>query len=299
MTYVVPLQIGAVQGLLVASAVLGFAIAFRLLRFPDLTIEGSVPLGAATYAVLNHAGAPMPVAVAGAGLAAAAAGALTASLHVKLDVNKFLAGIIVVSIAYSLTLRVMEGPNVSLLRSASLLGYPRSLASGAWQWGLLVFLSGGLGVIAAAAIGFLRTRPGIALRAAGANPVFAASLGIGSRAAIIAGLAGSNALAGLGGVFQADYQGFADVGSGQGILVVALAALAIGEALVPRRSVTFSVHVVLAAITGSVAYHVIVAYAMRAGLKPTDLRLATGLLVLVVVALRSHGGGANEEVEPR
>ncbi len=283
------------------GAVLTFALAFRLLGFPDLTVEGSVPLGAATYAVsVVHLGAPPGLAVLLACLAGAAAGATTAGLHVRFGVNKFLAGIIIVSIVYSLTLRVMSGPNISLLQGPSLLAAARSILPDYPRFGVLLSLIAAVVVVGTGLIVFLGSRAGIALRAAGSNPRFAESVGVHKKGMIVSGLAGCNALGALSGVLQADYQGFADVGSGQGVLVVALAALALGEALVPKQSVRFHQYVVLAAVVGSIGYHLVIAYAVRAGLAPTDLRLATGILVLLVVALRiSKDDVALEEIRVR
>ena len=281
-----PLEIGLVQGLLMAGAVLTFAMAFRLFGFPDLTVEASVPLGGAMYAVLVHQGLPPIIAVVVGSAVGALAGATTATLHVRFGVNRFLAGIIVISIAYSLTLRVMSGPNVSLLQAPSLLAIPRTLFGGGSQLGVLFVLAISVAALSCGLIIFLGTRSGAKLRAAGSNPRFAESIGIRHKVALVIALAGCNAVAALSGAFQADYQGFADVASGQGVLILALAALAIGEAVVPKRSLRFHQFVVLAAVIGCTCYHVIIAYAVRAGLAPTDLRLTTGILVLVVVALR-------------
>lgn len=300
MSLLSPLEIGLVQGLLMAGAVLAFALAFRLFNFPDLTVEASVPLGGATYAILIHQGLPVGLALAIACLAGALAGATTAALHVRFGVNKFLAGIIIISIAYSLTLRIMSGPNVSLLQAPSILAFVRALLPSHAQLGVLLFLTLSATALSTGLILFLGTKTGAKLRAAGSSPRFAESIGIRHKAALVFALAGCNAVGALSGALQADYQGFADVASGQGVLILALAALAIGEAVAPKRSVRFQQFVVLAAVGGSICYHVIIACAVRAGLAPTDLRLATGVLVLVVVALRmSREDIALEELESR
>jgi putative ABC transport system permease protein len=268
------------------GAVLTFAIAFRLLGFPDLTVEGSVPLGGAMYAVLVQHGMPPMVAVTLACTAGAVAGASTALLNIRFGVNKFLAGIVVVAILYSSTLRLMSGPNISLLQAPSLMRVPRSLFSLNPRLGVALFLCVLWSAITVALMMYFKSRSGIRLRAAGSNPAFAESLGVRSGVAIVLGLAGCNALGALAGSLQADLQGFADVSGGQGVLILGLAALAIGEALVPKRRVDYYKFVILAAVVGSVVYHVLIAYAVRAGLATTDLRLATGLLVLFVVSFR-------------
>lgn len=287
MSLLVPLQIGAIQGLLMAGAVLSFVIAFRLLGFPDLTIEGAVPLGAGVYAVFVHHGVSLGVAAALACMAGAAAGATTAFVSLRFRVNKLLAGIIVVSIIYSLTLRVMSGPNISLLQAPSLFAWSRHLfGDGKAELGILAVLGLFWALVGGLLVAFFRTRRGIQLRAAGSNPRLSESLGVAHRVAIVAGLAGCNAMAALSGLLLADHQGFADVSLGQGVLILALAAMALGEAIVPDRKLRYSSFVVVAGILGSITYQVIVAYAVRAGLAPTDLRLATGVLVLLVVAFQ-------------
>jgi len=287
MTWLTPIEIGLVQGLLMAGAVVGFAVAFRLFGFPDLTIEASVPLAAGTYAVLTQLGIPAAVGVITAVTVGSACGAMTAWIHTRFGVNKFLAGILVVSVGYTLTLRLMDGPNVSLLQSGSVLRTTEvaglSLPERFAPLLLLLLL---WSLITGALLRLLGTRYGIGLRAAGSNPGFAQAIGLSPRIAAVIGLALCNSMAALSGVLQADYQGFADVGSGQGVLVLALAAMALGEAVVPRRSISYFGFVVIAAVAGSLVYHVILAIAVRAGLAPTDLRLATALLVLMVVTGR-------------
>lgn len=293
MTWFAPLGIGVVEGLIMAGVVAAFALAFRLLEFPDLGLEGSVPLGAATYAALLGRGTPIIWAIATAALVGAATGAATALLHVRFRVNKFLAGIIVVAISYSLTLRVMDGSNVSLLNLPRVFPFARStfrVPDVALLGALWILLGAGI-------IGLLGTRAGMQLRAAGSNTTFAAAIGIRVPFAIVCGLAGTNALAALAGVLQADHQGFADASGGQGILILALASLTIGEAVVPQTRFRYHHYVVVAALAGTVVYQIVVAYAVRLGIRPTDLRLATGVLVLLVFVLRSFSG-ASQLVEP-
>jgi putative ABC transport system permease protein len=293
-----PIEIGFVQGLIMSGAVLAFALSYRLLAFPDLTIEGSLPLGAAFYAVLVHAGSPLWIAAVCGCAAGSAAGAVTAIFNVRFGVNKFLAGIIMISIAYTLTLRVMSGSNVNLLQLPSFLAPLRGMFDDPTLGPLVALLTATLLSAVAAAL-FLGSRPGVALRAAGANSVFADAVGIPRKTAIVIGLAACNAFAACSGILQADYQGFSDVSSGQGVLIVALAALAIGEAITPKRQFRFHVFVVAAAVAGSIAYHIVVACAVRAGLAPTDLRLATGILVLIVVAARRTKAPELEELSVR
>jgi putative ABC transport system permease protein len=289
MDWLVPLDIGVIMGLLLAWAVLALALAFRLLAFPDLTVEGTVPLGAAVFAILLKNGFPLWVAVMMALVSGLAAGALTAYLHLRFRLNKFLSGIIVVAIAYSLSLRIMGASNIGLLQSASIFDFVKPLddgGGGTFHVGTILLLFGLLLGGATLLVAGLLSRRGMRLRVAGSNPLYARSLGISVPWNLVCGLALTNALAAVSGVLLSMHQGFADIGMGQGILILALAAMTIGERLLPERNLPFPIFVVAAAILGSIFYQLLVSYAIRLGLAPTDLKMATAVLVLIVVALR-------------
>lgn len=294
MNWLVPFDIGLLMGLIFAWAVLALALAFRLLSFPDLTVEGSLPLGAAVFAILIKTGTPLSTAIAAAVIAGGIAGGLTAFLHVRFRLNKFLAGIIVVAITYSLSLRIMGASNIGLLQSSSLfdLVEPLDRASGeTFHFGTMLLLGtllmGGTALLLFA----LSSRLGMRLRVAGSNPEYARSLGISVPWNLVFGLALTNGLAALSGILLAMYQGFADVGMGLGVLILALAAMTIGERLVSERTLPFHAFVIVAAVLGSISYQVLVAYAVSMGLAPTDLKLVTAVLVLLVVAFRVSQDG--------
>jgi len=294
MNWLVPLDIGLSMGLIFAWAVLALALAFRLLSFPDLTVEGSLPLGAAVYAAILKSDGSLSTAVVTAIIAGAIAGGLTAFLHVRFSLNKFLAGIIVVAITYSLSLRIMGASNIGLLQSASLFDFvtPLDRATGEiFHAGTILFLAVSLVIGATLLVSALSSRRGMRLRVAGSNPEYARSLGISVPWNLIFGLALTNGLAAFSGVLLAMHQGFADVGMGLGVLILALAAMTIGERLISEKKVPFHIFVVLAAIFGSILYQVLVAYAVRMGLAPTDLKLVTAVLVLLVVAFRVSQDG--------
>ena len=294
MSNLVPLDIGLTTGLIFGGAVLALALAFRLLHFPDLTIEGSLPLGASIYAVTLKAGSPVLVAIFFACLAGSMAGGLTAFLHVRFKLNKFLAGIIVVAICYSLSLRAMGASNIGLLQSASVYDVVSGLDGlfgTSYHPGTILMLSVLTTLACLLLVVVLSSRRGIKLRAAGSNPEYARSLGINVSINLIVGLAITNALSALSGALLASFQGFADVSLGQGVLILALVAMTIGERILPDRGLSYQTFVILAAIIGSLIYQVIVSYAVRFGLAPTDLKLATALLVLLVVALRVSRNG--------
>lgn len=284
-----PLSIGIVMGLLFAWAVMALALAFRLLHFPDLTVEGSLPLGAAVFGALYKAGVPMPVATVCAVLSGGLAGACTGFIHAKLRVNKFLSGIILIAITYSLSLRIMGASNIGLLQASSLFDIVKPLDHACGNLvplGTVLLLAGMLCLGSVALLVALASRRGVALRVAGSNPMYAGALGISVAGNLIVGLAITNCLAALCGVLLSMHQGFADIGMGQGVLILALAAMTIGERLLPERRFPFQLFVVCAAIIGSIVYQVVVAFAVRAGLAATDLKLVTAMMVLAVVAFR-------------
>jgi putative ABC transport system permease protein len=290
----VPLDIGLVLGLILAWVVIALALAFRLLDFPDLTVEGSLSLGAAVFAVLIKNGSSMPTAITCAVLAGGVAGALTGFIHVRFRLNKFLSGIIVVAIAYSLSLRIMGASNIGLLQSPNIFDSVESLNNSVLKQ---IHLGSILLLAALLLIGFililsgLSTRYGLGLRVAGSNPDYARSLGINVPLNIVFGLFITNCLAAFSGVLLSMNQGFTDISMGQGILILALAAMTIGERLLPEKAIPFHIFVLCAAIFGSVVYQVLVACAVHEGLAATDLKLVTAVLVLLVVAFKISRNG--------
>jgi putative tryptophan/tyrosine transport system permease protein len=280
-----------VQGLLFGLVALGVMIPFRLLAFPDLTSEGSFPLGGCLCAVLIVAGMhPLP-----ATLAALAAGMLaglaTAFIHLRLRINTLLAGILVMTILYSVNLRILGKANVALLDTESLLSWiaPAAVVNVNAQIALFAVLV--LAVLAALRW-LLGTEVGLSLRAVGANASLAPALAINPWTYVLAGVALANGLSALAGAVAVQLQGFADVHMGFGVLINGLAALIIGETLVGRHSVTRQL---AAPVLGSVVYYQIVSVGLSLGLKPADLKLATGLFVLVTLALPALRRAAEPE----
>lgn len=299
MNWLVPIDIGLIMGLIFAWAVLALSLAFRLLSFPDLTIEGSLPIGAATFAALLQNGVSVPLAMLAGVAAGGLTGAITGLIYVRFKLNKFLAGIIVVAMAYSIGLRIMAAPNIGLLEYPSIFdvfGRINNFFASPYHIGTILGLLGMLIIGFFALMWFFSSRPGVKIRAAGSNGEYARSIGINVSLSIVLGLCFTNALAAFSGVLLASYQGFADIGMGQGALILALAAMTIGEHLVPKKKLVFYVAVTLAAIIGSVIYEILVSVALRIGLAPTDLKLVTAVLVLIVVALKiSEDGQLFEE----
>ena len=274
------LEIGLVYGLVA----LGVFLSFRVLAFPDLTVDGSFPLGAAVAASGIVAGMDPYLATLLAILAGALAGLVTALLNVRFKILHLLASILTMIALFSINLRIMGRPNIALLGEPTVLtpfaglGVPGMLLRPALLGILLL-------IVMALLTRFLASDYGLALRATGANPRMARAQGIATARAICVGMALSNALVALAGALFAQTNGFADITIGTGTIVVGLAALIIGETLVPARRIGA---VVLAAVLGSVLYRLAVASALNArvlGLEASDLNLVTAVLVGLALIL--------------
>lgn len=268
------------QGLGFGIMAMGVYLTFRVLQFPDLTVDGSFPLGAAVAASLIVAGVPPVAATLAAAVAGCAAGAITGILHTKLRIAGLLAGILTMTSLYSVNLRIMGRANIPLLRRATLFTQMQRYLPDA-QYLALVFFLGLAFVLKLALDAFLSTSYGMAMRATGDNPEMVRSLGVDTQAMTIAGLSISNGLVALSGALIAQYQGFADVGMGIGTIVVGLASVIIGAGIIRSRRIFFST---LGALIGAVIYRLAIFFALRLGLAPTDLRIVTALLVMMALA---------------
>lgn len=283
------------QGLSYALVALGIALTFRILSFPDLTVDGSFPLGGAVAARLLVEGADPFTASMCALAAGFIAGCLTGILNTRLKINSLLAGILMMTILYSVNLRIMGRANIQLLTVPTLFSPFEDMDISRWIPVVLVFL----GVVLAAKVLtdlFLHTEYGIALRAVGDNEQMIRSLGMNTDLATVFGLGLSNGLVALSGALIAQDQGFADVGMGIGMIVAGLASIIIGEALIKPRSVF---RLTLAAVIGSIVYRLIIVTGMRLGLAPTDLKMATGLMVILALGVPSLRGGREAKMHLR
>jgi putative ABC transport system permease protein len=280
-----------VQGLLYAFVALGVMIPFRLLAFPDLTSEGSFPLGGCLCATLMVAGVNPLVATVAAVGAGMLAGLATAFVHLRFRINTLLSGILIMTILYSVNLRVMGKANVALIGMDSVLHWISPAVVTDVKLQIAVF-----GTIAAcimaALLWFLATQVGLSLRAVGVNASLAPALAINPWVYILAGLALANGLSALAGALAVQLQGFADVHMGFGVLINGLAAVIIGETLIGRATV---LRQLAAPVLGSVLYYQLVSLGLALGLKPADLKLATGLFVLATLALPALRRGAEPE----
>lgn len=277
------LWIGAVAlGLAFAASALGVFITFRVLAFPDLTVDGSFPLGASVSAILlTHGWDPWSSLLA-ASLAGAVAGSITSLLNSKLGINALLAGILVSIGLWTVNLRVMQDKaNLPLLTVDTVLTPVRPYITDPNLRGVAVF--GVVGVVLVLLLHWLlHTDLGLAIRATGENEKMVRAQGIDADAMRLVGLALANALVAFSGGLVAQFQGFADVGMGLGMIVAGLAAVIIGETLVRPRSVGMTL---VAVALGSLAYRAVIAAALWLGLGPTDMRLVTSLIVIAALAV--------------
>jgi putative ABC transport system permease protein len=307
------LLIGALTvGFILALLALGVLISYNIFGFPDITPEGSITFGASVAAILLVRGAGPVVATLAAVVAGMLAGAVTGILHTRFNINGLLAGILVMTSLYSVNLHVMGRSNVPLLSATTFVTRAESFgafflrgaeAVNVFGWevsardvSVLIFATG-IAVIAALVLYvFFRTDLGTAMRATGDNSQMVRALGVSDGNMMVLGLAVSNGLVGLAGALLAQYQGFADVQMGIGMLVWGLASVIIGEALVGTRQLGYTI---TGALMGSVLFRLLVAIALRWGLDPNDLKLITAMFVFfalivpgLLAKIKLHKAGA-------
>ncbi|KMK73707.1 ABC transporter permease [Kocuria rhizophila] len=273
---------GIELGLIYAVMALGVYLTFRVLDFPDLTVDQSFTTGAATSAmVILNGGSPWIATVVGF-VAGGLAGLITALLHTKAKINGLLAGILTMTALYSINLRLMGGKaNLALLREDTVFTPLREAGLQGTVTGVLLLLVGVL-VVKVVLDWFLYTDAGLAMQATGDNPDMIRSFGVNTDAQKILGLCLSNALVGLAGALIAQYQGFADIGMGIGMIVVGLASVILGQGIFGHRTVVVAT---FAVVLGSVLYRLVITVALQAGLNPSDMKLISAVLVVVALVL--------------
>ncbi len=275
------LPISLEQGLAYALVALGIVISVRVLAFPDLTVDGSFALGGAVVARLIMEGVPPIYGILIAVISGFLAGCFTAVLNTRLKINSLLAGILVMTILYSVNLRIMGRSNIQLLTVETLLTPLENLEINRFIPIIAFFLVVSFGVKILTDM-FLHTQIGFAMRATGDNEQMIRALGVNTDHMTVLGLGISNAFVALSGALVAQDQGFADIGMGIGMIVAGLASIIIGETLIGRKSVG---RITLAAIVGSIVYKLIIAIGLRLGLAPTDLKMATGAMVILALGI--------------
>jgi putative ABC transport system permease protein len=307
------------QGLAYGIAVIGVAVAFRVLRYPDLTADGSFLIGAAVFGALSLGGWHWLLAAGMAVVAGAVAGGLTAVLHTKAGVNRLLSGILTAMMCYSMAFWVLSGrSNLNLAQQGTMYSWAEAVDRVSRWSGSDVHLAmiAVSAVIAAGAVALvvvlLQSEFGVVMRATGENESLVEGLGRRPSRYHTVGLMLANGLVGLAGCLVAARQGFADVNMGFGVIITLVAALVIGEEVVrlfgltPSRSLTGRV---LSGVVGACVYFLLYLVILRASIlgwlpvriQPTDLKLMSALIVIVFVVIRSRTrprGVEREEVLP-
>ena len=270
------LQATIEQSLIFAIMVLGVYISFRILNFPDMTVDGTFPLGAAISAKLLTLGVNPYLTLLVALVAGAVAGAVTGLIHVKLKVKDLLAGILVMTALYSVNLRVMGKSNIPLFEEDNIFNTEYSM-----MITIVVLI-----LISKFLLDYLlKTKFGFALKALGDNENLIVSLGLNEEKYKIYGLMIANAFVAFSGAVLAQYQGFADVGMGTGIIVIGLASIIIGDTLFGKRRRLAGTTIV---IIGSILYRGVIAVTLSMGMDASDLKLITSLIVIVILWIQKQ-----------
>ena len=270
------LQATIEQSLIFAIMVLGVYISFRILNFPDMTVDGTFPLGAAISAKLLTLGVNPYLTLLVALISGAAAGAITGLIHVKLKVKDLLAGILVMTALYSINLRVMGKSNIPLFEEDNIFNTEYSM-----MITIVVLI-----LISKFILDYLlKTKLGFALKALGDNENLIVSLGLNEEKYKIYGLMIANSFVAFSGAVLAQYQGFADVGMGTGIIVIGLASIIIGDTLFGKRRRLAGTTIV---IIGSILYRGVIAVTLSMGMDASDLKLITSVIVIMILWIQKQ-----------
>ncbi len=270
--------IGAVElGLIYTLVTLGIFISYRILDIADLTIDGSFTLGASVSVIFTSFDMPIIGLFAGA-LAGTMAGFITAFLQTKLKVQSILAGIITMTALYSINIRIMGNKsNVTITNQDTIFTKVAFLSPVYSKIILLVFI---ILVVSLVLVFFFKTSLGLAVRATGDNKNMVSASSINPNLTIIVGLCMANTLVSLSGAIYCQYSKFSDVGMGIGTVVIALASLMIGEAIIGKKSISKNI---VAVIVGSVTYRFIIAFALLSTLNQSDLKLISALILVIAI----------------
>lgn len=278
------------QGLIYAVLALGVYITFKILDFPDMSVDSSFPLGAAVTALMIQSGASPLLTLPVSMLAGAAAGAITGIIHVKFKVRDLLAGIIVMTGLYSVNLHIAGRANVQLFSYDTLFknAFISGLPAGIQPYAPVLILAALALVVKLLMDAYLSTRSGFLLRATGDNATLVATLAKDSGKVKILGLAIANALVSLSGCIMCQYQRYFDISMGTGTLVLAVASVIVGTQLLSGMRF---LRATTAVVLGSILYKGCVALALSLGLSPFDLKLVTAALLLLIIV----AGGQNRK----
>ena len=265
------------QGLLFALVAMGVYITYKILDFPDLSVDGTFPLGASISAALLINGVNPWISILIATIGGAIAGSITGFLHVKLKISNLMSGILVMMGLYSVNLRIMGKSNIPLFNTNYIF---KSTAVNS------IFIILAIVVVVKIILDlFLKTKAGFLLTAVGDNEQVVSSLGVNKNLVKVLGLAISNGLVALAGALTAQHQGFADVTMGTGIVVMGLAAVIIGVSIFGKISF---IKATTLSIFGAIIYKLVIVIALWMKLNPNDLKILTAVLVAVALAANNN-----------
>ena len=279
------------QGLIWGIMAIGVYITYRILDVADLTVDGTMATGGATFIMLTMAGVPLPAALLGAFLAGMLAGLVTGLFHTACGIPAILAGILTQLALYSVNLRIMGQANRPISsRQYTLLVDQQSVRSLSLEnpiFTVAIFVI----MIIALLYWFFGTELGSSLRSTGSNPNMSRAQGINTNFTTVLGLMLSNGIVALSSALYAQYQGFSDVNAGRGAIVIGLAAVIIGDVLFARIFHNFALKLV-AVVIGAVIYYVVIQIVLTLGLNSNDLKLFSALVVAVFLAVPYWKGKA-------
>ena len=292
------IQGAASQGIIWGIMTLGVYITFKVLDFPDLTVDGSFALGGAVSAILISNGMNPFITLFFSFLAGSLAGLATGILNTKLQIPGILAGILTMIALYSINIRVMGGrPNIPLLGMATSLTIIQNILSLSKVVSDLLVVFVFSVFIVLIMYWFFGTEMGCAIRATGNNEKMIRALGVDTNVMKTIGLMISNALVSLSGALVTQSQGYADVGMGTGTIVIGLASVIIGEVIFGNRF-TF-LYKLSSIVMGSIIYRIIIAIVLQLGLKATDLKLLTAIIVAIALSVPVLNKKANKILSPK
>lgn len=286
---------GAVsQGVLWGLMTLGVYLTFRILNVADMTVDGSFAAGGALSAVLIVHGMDPMLTLIFVFLLGTVCGLITGVMNTKLKINILLASILTQIALYSINIRIMGRANTPLLGNPTMMSIFKGIAGGKLSTttssliiGLIVIT-----VVIALLYWFLGTEYGSAIRATGSNERMVRALGVNTDTTKIVGLMISNGMVAMSGALVAQSQGYADVGMGTGTIVVGLASIIIGEVIFGARFGLW--WTLIAAVFGSIIYRIVIAFVLQMGLKSTDLKLLTALIVAIALSVPVFKAGIDK-----
>ncbi|BED92488.1 MAG: ABC transporter permease [Candidatus Paraimprobicoccus trichonymphae] len=269
------------QGLIWAVMALGLYITFRILDFADMTVDGTITLGGSVSAVSIYAGINPFLSLIISVIAGMLAGLTTGILHTKLKIQAILSGILVMIALYSVNIRIMGKANISLLNKNTIFNFIRNLdnTNAVLIFGFITCI-----ILILLLYWFFGTELGAALRATGNNSSMASSLGINTDFMKILGLVISNGLCAFSGALISQNQGYSDINTGTGAVVIGLASIVIGEAIFKAKNKNFYLKLISVAL-GSIFYRIVIAFILELGLNPSDLKLITAVIVSVALVM--------------